>query len=205
MDLDALTNAISATVPGSTTKLVAIDGRGGAGKSSLACELADRLDNTTVVAVDDFWLPLSSRPDRDSVISQPGADYDWHRLRDQVIQPLAEGRSGRYQRYDWRDDKLAEWHYVPAGGAPIVEGVFSIREELRDLYDIRVWVETPAAICLARGLERDGEGARDLWKNEWMRAYEQYIVATDPSSYANYILSGARVEGHGDGQQDRLF
>ena len=74
MDLDALTNAISATVPGSTTKLVAIDGRGGAGKSSLACELADRLDNATVVAVDDFWLPLSSRPDRDTVISQPGSD-----------------------------------------------------------------------------------------------------------------------------------
>jgi uridine kinase len=66
----------------------------------------------------------------------------------------------RYQRYDWETDKLSEWHTVPAGGIVIIEGVYSIRKELEDKYDFKVWVDCPRKIRLSRGLERDGDCTR---------------------------------------------
>ena len=173
-DITGLVGRIQGIEPQSATRLVAIDGRGGAGKSSLARRLAEYLENTTIVEVDDFWLPRDVRPDRQTVVNEPGSDYDWVRLRDQVIEPLRRGEPGRYQRYDWETDTLAEWHDVPVGGTVVVEGVFSLRQELAELYDLRVWVDTPLDVCLRRGIERDGEEHRDLWENEWMKAYERY-------------------------------
>ncbi|MEK8229278.1 hypothetical protein NKG05_30305 [Oerskovia sp. M15] len=36
------------------------------------------------------------------------------RLAEQVLEPLAGGRAGRYQRYDWTLGAFAEWHDVPS-------------------------------------------------------------------------------------------
>ena len=87
-----LVGRIEVTKPKAATRLVAIDGRGGAGKSTIARQLRDRLSDARVIGVDDFWLPKSVRPERERVIAEPGCDYDWQRLRDQVIVLLSEDR-----------------------------------------------------------------------------------------------------------------
>ena len=77
-------------------RIVAIDGPGGSGKSTFAALLAAALGGAPVVPTDDFasWdHPL---------------DW-WPRMLDQVIEPLARGERGRYQRYDWPTSQLAEW------------------------------------------------------------------------------------------------
>ena len=74
-----------------TTKLIAIDGPGGAGKSALAELLSDALGGAPIVHTDDFasWEnPLEW----------------WPRLISQVLEPLSVNQSGRYQRYDWSSD-----------------------------------------------------------------------------------------------------
>jgi len=177
----------------SGTKLIAIDGRGGAGKSSLARRLADQIQDAMIVEVDDFWLPGEVRPERSKVVAEPGSDYDWTRLRDQVILPLSRDEPGRFRRYDWESDTLAEWHKVAVGGTVIIEGVFTTRVELASLYDVTVWVETPEEICLERGIERDGEEHRDLWENEWMAAYRNYVRMSDPVMRADFVVEGVYV------------
>jgi len=179
------------------TRLVAIDGKGGAGKSSLARKIQENLDDVQVVEVDDFWLPKVARPLRHQVVSDPGSDYDWRRLRDQVIKPLSQDEQGRYQRYDWPTDALAEWQNVPSGGTVVVEGVFSTRLELAPFYDLKIWVETPSSVCLDRGVERDGEQHRDLWENEWMKAYQTYIDAWDPKNRADIVIAGTERSSSG--------
>ena len=79
---------------------------------------------------------------------------------------------------------------MTGGGTVVVEGVFSTRVELIDYYDVRVWVDTPADVCLARGIERDGEQHRHLWENEWMKAYERYVEASDPVERADVVVRG---------------
>ena len=106
---EQLLRSIGDLTPSEGTLLIAIDGWGGAGKTSLARWLAEHL-KAIVVCSDDF--------------SRPGVpQWDWQRFADQVLSPLLDGRKARYQRNDWGEDALAEWHELQPGGIVIAEAV----------------------------------------------------------------------------------
>ena len=91
-------------------RLVAVDGRGGAGKSTLARALAAACGGAPVVRVDDFlywrdnegWWP---RLEREALLSGWPARF---RVRDWANDPLGQG--------------LGRWATVPAADVVIVEG-----------------------------------------------------------------------------------
>jgi uridine kinase len=172
------------------TLLVGIDGCGGSGKSTLASALASAATrkNVAVVAMDDFYRPSDER--RESPRHALGDNFDWRRLREQVLVPVARNESAQYQRYDWDSDRLAEWHLIPTGGAVIVEGLYSTRTELRDFYDLTIWVEAAPEVRLARGIARDGKGSQDRWLREWMVEETRYIDAENPAKSADLIVDG---------------
>lgn len=172
--------------------LIGIDGCGGSGKSTLAGRLAENFKNCTIVHHDDFYLPSDQIITGNSAEKPIGADFDWQRFTKQVLLPLSQGKAGYYQRYDWDTDQLAEWHTVPAEGMVIIEGVYSTRQEIADLYDLKIWVETPRSARLARGLERDGEEARSMWEDNWMIAEDLYVKKQKPSERSDYILDGTK-------------
>jgi uridine kinase len=178
------------------TFLLAIDGLGGAGKTFLAERLSAALEATGhrhhVVHFDDFFFPSAQRPH--GLIEKPiGTDFDWARLRDEVLAPLRRGQTARYARYDWTRDAMAESIEV-APGLVIVEGIYSNRQELGSLYDLRVWVECPRALRLERGLERDGEAARTRWENDWMPSEDRYLIEHRPRDRADVIVEGRDVQ-----------
>jgi uridine kinase len=159
------------------TVLVAIDGAGGAGKSTLAASIAQQLDDSCVIHLDDFARP-----------SVPG--WDQKRFRRQVLDPLLAGQDAYYQRWDWAADSGAEWHRVPIGSIVIIEGVSAMRTELGDRWDLTIWVDTPRSVRLRRGVERDGEAMRAQWTDIWMPEEDAYITAQQPSKRADLIVSG---------------
>jgi len=159
------------------TRLVAIDGRGGAGKTRLATELARQLPSASVVHTDDFAGPR-----------QP--DWDWQRFADEVLAPLLRDGVAKFRRYDWDADHLAEWHSIPPGGTVIVEGISSSRCELGAVWDLVVWVDCPREMRLRRGIERDGEAMRWKWETVWMPAEEEYVRAQDPIGRADVVIDG---------------
>jgi uridine kinase len=176
------------------TLIVGIDGRGGAGKSTVARELAGAVRGTRIVQFDDFYLRSSQRRERRELgDAEIGGDFDWGRVRDQVLEPLRAGKPARYQRYDWVQDELAEWHVVDPGGVVIVEGNYSTRPELRPYYGLTLWVETPHELRLRRGLERDGEEARSSWLNEWMPEEDRYLAAFQPLDHVDLLIDGSDV------------
>ncbi|MGH3441510.1 MAG: hypothetical protein ACRDUY_05595 [Nitriliruptorales bacterium] len=77
----------------------------------------------------------------------------------------------------------------------IVEGVSSMRREFGDPWDLTVWIDTPRSMCLARGLERDGQDARRLWEL-WLAEEDEYIARDDPRSSADSIVAGASALHH---------
>ena len=100
--LDEIVAALLAN-PG-PIRLVAVDGPGGAGKSTFARELSEAAGEAPVIHTDDF------------AAADDPIDW-WPRLLEQVIEPLARGDAARYQRYDWPSETLAEWHTIEPAGA----------------------------------------------------------------------------------------
>jgi uridine kinase len=169
--------------------VVGIDGLGGSGKSRLADALRDELSGAAqIVRMDDFCLPSDLRP------AQPetsGDLFDWRRLRDDVLVPIASGADGGYRRYDWASDSVEPaTHRVEADAPVIVEGVSALRRELRDLYQVRVFVTCPRAVRLRRGVARDGEGALRRWCDLWMPAEDRYLRTHDPEAAADIVVRG---------------
>jgi uridine kinase len=175
-DLQALALAIdsSGAPDGVLTKIVGIDGHGGAGKSTVAARLADELD-AQVVHTDDFasWAdPVNW----------------WPRLRDQVLVPLAAGEAATFQPTQW-DDTKPDPVIVQPGHLVVVEGVTAIRSAFRRFLALKIWVETPCDLCLHRGLARDGEQAREQWE-QWLAAEDEYIARERPQAYADIVFDG---------------
>lgn len=141
---------------GMLSKVIAVDGRGGAGKSTLAATLAGELGDIPVVHTDDFasWEePLEW----------------WPRMVEQVLRPIAAGEIAKFQRKDWGTGKLREWIELPLQPpAILLEGVTSSRSEFDPYLALRIWVETPRELCLQRGLERDGESMRPSGISGWL-------------------------------------
>ena len=137
-------------------RLVCIDGPAGSGKTSFAARLVERLaaDQVRVgtVHLDDLYEGWS------------GLEGSlWERLTAQVLGPLRSGAPGRYQRYDWVAGAFADWVDVPVPDVLVLEGCGAARQAAAPDAVLTVWVEAPAELRLARGLERDGEAMRDEW------------------------------------------
>jgi uridine kinase len=192
---EAIASQISKDVPRDGVYLVGIDGLGASGKSIFADGIRGQLEKkrfpVETVHNDDFYLPSAGRSQLPASLKPIGGDFDWMRLRDQVLAPLRSGQIARYVRYDWPSDALAEQHEIQPRGIIIIEGVYCTRAELRDFYDFRIWVECPPEVRSRRSLARDGESARSTWVNEWMPAENRYSDEHRPSAFAHVILKGA--------------
>jgi uridine kinase len=174
--LRGLVKAIrSSRAPASVrTRIVAIDGPGGAGKSSLASWLARELD-APIIQTDDF------------------ASWDnpvdwWPELIARALKPLAEGKPAAYQPTSWGGEEKAPVRIEPAPFV-VVEGVTASRQAFRPYLAYAIWIETPRDLRLKRGLERDGEQARAQWA-QWMEAEDRYIERERPAEHADQVLRG---------------
>jgi uridine kinase len=170
--LDAI-RAAQAPV-GVKTRIVAVDGPGGSGKSSLASWLAVKLD-AQVIHTDDF------------------ASWDnptdwWPHLLELALEPLAAGRPARYQPTSWDGEERARLLIEPRG-IVILEGVTASRQAFRPYLAYSIWVATSRELRLERGLERDGAHALPQWE-QWMEAEDRYIETERPAEHADLVLPG---------------
>ncbi|HDR7355813.1 TPA: AAA family ATPase [Bacillus wiedmannii] len=174
--------------------IIGIDGCGGAGKSTLANKIKSKFSTVTIVHMNDFYLPSSQIINEHPTNKSIGADFDWKRLLQEVLDPISNGIEGCYKRYDWETDSLAETHTVPAIGIVIIEGVYATRQELAEMYDLKIWVNCPRETRIKRGIARDGETARDMWENNWMVAEDMYVESHKPHEFADFIIDGTNQE-----------
>jgi hypothetical protein len=157
-------------------RLVAVDGYGGAGKSTFAARLAAALGGAAVVHTDDF------------ATGEPGGEW-WPRLEREVIIPLSAGEAARYRRWDWEARRLAEWHVVEPMPAVVIEGVSSARRAGAGRLACAIWVEASAEVRLERGLERDGRKARPLWA-AWMAEEDAHFARDDTRARCDLVVDG---------------
>lgn len=179
-------------------RIIAIDGGGGAGKTTFAEELQKEIPGSFIVEVDDFYRPPQLRTPLPStkVINH---NFDWDRFRTVVLEVVKSNRDVRYQLYDFKKGTLSgKVLSVPRDATIIVEGVWSLQKAFIDFYDYCIWLEAPAEMRLQRGLSRDGEDKRQIWEQEWVPIDEYYKETQKPHLQANIVVDSANSDFKND-------
>lgn len=160
-------------------RIVGVDGPSGAGKSTLARVVAHVLE-APIVEIDDF-------------LSWHDFDGWWPRFEADVVRPLLDGRDATYRIRDWVGDEfgdsLAGWKTVPWHPFVVFEGVTCTRATVATSLACRVWVDTPAAERLRRGIIRDGESHRPYWE-QWIGKENAFFAADDTRARADVVVDG---------------
>jgi uridine kinase len=163
--------------------IVAIDGFGGAGKSTLAKDLKNELQSATIVEVDDFFL-FGMKSDANK------SNFDRARLEKQVLKPLKQGKPASYQKSIDENNPLSEYFDVPQVDCIILEGVSSFHPDIAKYIDYRIWLNVPADEAKDRMIKRDkahGDEHGDLW-DHWTESYQDYKNLHQPDKLADLIV-----------------
>jgi uridine kinase len=156
--------ALSRAPAAGRTRVIAVDGRSGAGKTSLATALQAAL-GAPVVALEDLYGGWDGL--------ERGIDL----LVSAVLEPLAAGRSALVPRYDWT---TAAWGTPWALEPPevlIAEGVGAGARRAAAYESVLIWMEEPALVRKKRALDRDGDTFAPYW-DAWA-AQEDALLARE--------------------------
>jgi len=180
---EALSEATTLTVDdirrsGLPNPVVVIDGRSGAGKSSLGARIAAAWPlprPPQLIALDSIY------PGWDGL--DAGADH----AIDAILRPHALGIEGAWQRWDWTASAVADVQPVAVDRGVIIEGCGILRPGIEDLASVRLWVESGETERKKRALARDGETYRPHWER-WAAQEMRHIARHDPRALATRII-----------------
>ena len=158
--------------------LLAVDGRGGSGKSTVAGRIVDRVPGATVVHTDDIaWYHHM---------------FDWSALiTDGLLAPVRRGEAVAFRPPEWDARPRPGAVTVPAGcPLVVVEGVGIGRRDLASWFDAMLWVQTDRTLAWSRLLARDG-AAHEPFMREWEAAERPFLAADRPWERADVVVAGA--------------
>ena len=156
-------------------RLVFIDGRSGAGKTSFARDLVSGRGGA-LVSLDDVY------PGWD------GLDAGSHHVYREVVMALAEGGMGRYRRWDWREEKPSEWVEVYHPDLVVIEGCGALRRDASLFSSERYWIEADEMVRRERTRERDGEAFADFW-SRWSLQEDRFLALHEGPLRATSVIT----------------
>jgi uridine kinase len=157
--------------------VIAVDGRSGAGKSSLAATLTAQLD-APVVSLEGLYGGWG------------GLEHGIDLLVSEVLEPLAAGRAARVPRYDWVASEWAEPVLLKPPKVLIVEGVGAGARRAAAFESLLVWLEVPAPTRKQRALDRDGETFAPYW-DQWAAQEDQMLAREHTLDRADIVIRPA--------------
>ena len=179
--------------------LIGIAGGSASGKTTIAKKLFEAFDKTNSVIIikeDDYYKDQSNFTfdERKKTNYDHPFAFDHNLMKDQLLD-LIKGYTIEKPTYDYTEHNRSNViEIIEPRDVIIVEGLFVLEEkDIRDLLDIKVYVDTPYDVRFIRRLKRDiEERGRELnniidqWLNTVRIMHEQFV---EPSKkYADVIV-----------------
>ncbi|MFG1893724.1 uridylate kinase [Micromonospora zamorensis] len=200
--LGRLAEAVGSVTVAHPTR-VAVDGPPAAGKTTLADELAVvlRAQGRDVIraTIDDFLFPRAQRYPRGE-FSAEGCYFDTHdhgALNRVLLDPLGPDGDRRFQPtvYDHTTDTVLAPPVTTAAADAVLlfDGVFLMRPELIDRWDLRVFVSTALESTVERAVIRERRASSQVdverrWRQRYIPAQQLYFATVRPSDHADIIV-----------------
>lgn len=145
------------------TTIIGISGGTASGKTTVAKRLYEetkKIGDVGIIRVDDYYNDLShlTHEERKKTNFDHPSAYDQNLLFEHLY-ALKEGKEINKPIYDFTvNNRSKETEVVKPCNVLIVEGIMAFAfPQLRDLYDIKIFVDTPDDIRFIRRLSRDVE------------------------------------------------
>lgn len=152
--------------------IIALDGRCCSGKTTFAGELQKKY-NCNLIHMDDFFL----RPEQRTAkrYSTPGGNVDYERFLEEILIPVSKGESFIYRKFDCKLMKISEGEEVNFSPITIVEGSYSCHPDLRNYYDLKIFLDINAQEQTDRIINRNGIENAQIFKEKWIPLEELYF------------------------------
>ena len=183
---------------------MAIDGVGASGKTVLAEELAEYLSGlgrpVIRASIDGFHRPRHRRYRRGNTSPEGYLDdsFDYDAVRSCLLVPLGPGGSRRYRTavFDFRAESPVDSPELIANPSAVLlfDGVFILREELREFWDFSIFVDAGFDVTLARALERDlslfgsEQAVRERYESRYIPGERLYLKRCRPRERADAVV-----------------
>ncbi|EST07955.1 Phosphoribulokinase/uridine kinase [Kalmanozyma brasiliensis GHG001] len=197
-------NSVGEPVP---AYVVGIAGGSASGKTSVAREILKKLPNVPWVAIvsqDAYYKSLT--PEQHKLAHQEQYDFDHpdafdYDILKQCIKDLRGGKSVEIPVYSFvQHQRTSETNYLYGPAVLIVEGIFVLHDpEIRELLDLKVYVQADSDLMLARRIKRDiverGRSVNSVL-DQYLRyvkpAFDTFVSAT--ARHADMIVPGSHNE-----------
>ena len=164
-------------------KLILIGGGTASGKTTMARKISEFFDDVLIISIDNYYnsnwgIPMEERV---KINYDHPNSIEWPLFK-KHLHDLIDGRSIEMPQYDFtRHERMRESVHVDPSNIIIIDGIFALYdEEIRNMADIKIYVDTPSDIRFIRRLIRD--------INERGRAMEsvinQYMTTVRPMHIA---------------------
>lgn len=170
----ALFETLRSRISRDGVRVIAIDGRCGCGKTTLAKEISDAfgLGDEGIVHLDDFFLPVSRRAagwEREHF-----GNLDLARFEREVLSHIGED-SFEYSPFDCRTQSLLEARRIRTAPLLVIEGSFCQKTDWLGHYGIKIFVTADRKTQLDRLNSRSRGAGIDAFLSLWMPREEAYF------------------------------
>lgn len=166
-------------------KVIAIDGRAAAGKTTLAVLLAQVLE-AQVIPMDDFFLPAELRTAER--LAESGGNIHYERFCTEVLPYLKKNESFSYRRFDCGIMDYGGSRLIQSSSWRIVEGSYSCHPAFGDYMDLRVFCDISADKQRERIIQRNGPEMAEVFFTRWIPMEEQYFKTERIKEKADVII-----------------
>ena len=178
--------------------VIGIAGGSGSGKTTVAQEILQRVGRNRIAFLqhDSYYKDLSGLPPaQHAEINFDHPNSLETELLIQHIASLRDGKSVEVPIYDFAtDSRTGQTFTVKPHRVIIVEGILIFTEAtLRNMFDVKIFVDTDADLRLIRRLERDiterGRSAESVIKQYLLTVRPMHLEFVEPSKrYADVII-----------------
>lgn len=165
--------------------VIAIDGRCGSGKTTLANQLVERYD-ANLFRMDDFYLPFVLQTTQR--LELEGGHMDHERFFLEVIDPLLSHKSFTYKPFDCQKQDYKAPIQIFHKKLNIIEGSYSMHPNLISVYDLKIFMTVNPYKQFQRIKQRSGEVKAERFKELWIPMEERYFKEFDIEKQSDFVI-----------------